>query len=106
MSSGVRSEPLRQSMASPGEGMARRKVSERGLYAAARCGVCRKRTDRRESVGGREKNIAGSSAQFVLEGCGAIGGNLVFTQSAISDNEEKGEEERKSSRILMLVQSS
>jgi hypothetical protein len=43
-------------MAEPGEGIARMKLSERGLYAFTR--GCRRRAMRMEREEGREKNIA------------------------------------------------
>lgn len=55
MRMGASSEPSLGSMSAPGEGMARRKLSERGLYALV--GLERRAKERTDSVDGNEKNI-------------------------------------------------
>jgi hypothetical protein len=53
---GARSVPFTGSIADPGDGIARRKESESGLYAVVYEG-CRMRVVKRESEVGRERSI-------------------------------------------------
>lgn len=54
---GASNEPSLGSMSAPGEGMARRKLSDRGLYALTELGCSSSRNERSESADGNEKSI-------------------------------------------------
>jgi hypothetical protein len=54
---GASNEPLCGSISWLGEGMARKKLSERGLYASMEAVCWRRRTERSDREGGSEKNI-------------------------------------------------
>lgn len=54
---GASKDPLTGSMSWPGEGMARKKLSERGLYASTWFVHCRTRIEKSDNEDGSEKNM-------------------------------------------------
>jgi hypothetical protein len=57
MRMGASNEPSCGSISWPGDGIARRKLSDRGLYALAGLARSRRRTERSESADGNVNNM-------------------------------------------------
>jgi hypothetical protein len=77
---GASNEPSRGSMSWPGEGIALRKLSERGLYALVGFACSRRRTERSDSAEGNEKNMllgqVGDSCRcFLCQGAARFSSN-------------------------------
>lgn len=66
---GASKDPLTGSMSWPGEGMARKKLFERGLYALAWFVHCRTSIERSDTEDGSEKNMMKVLGKWVQARC-------------------------------------